>query len=310
MNTETPRKSRRRRGPLISAAAVACAAATAAAGLIALNTSDGGAGTAEAAPAAAGNAAKAAGAGALIWRDEFNRPAGTAPDGGKWNVEVNGDGGGNGELQYYTNRRDNLAHDGNGNMVITARKGNPGDYQCHYGYCQYTSGRMNTAGKFEHAYGRFEARIQIPIGQGIWPAFWMLGNDLGQVGWPNSGEIDIMENIGSQPADVHGSLHGPGYSGGNPITGSYYHPQGWAFADTFHTFAVEWSPNSITWFVDGNAYQTFTPADTRGNPWVYDHPFFMILNVAVGGSWPGAPDASTQFPQQMKVDYVRVYDLG
>ncbi|MFC4866482.1 MULTISPECIES: glycoside hydrolase family 16 protein [Streptomonospora] len=306
-DTETPRKNRRRRGPLISAAAVACAAATAAAGLIALNTSDG-AGSPEAAPVAADNAAKSAGA--LIWRDEFNRPAGTAPDGGKWNVEVNGDGGGNDELQYYTNRRDNLAHDGNGNMVITARKGNPGDYQCHYGYCQYTSGRMNTAGKFEHAYGRFEARIQIPIGQGIWPAFWMLGNDLGQVGWPNSGEIDIMENIGSKPADVHGSLHGPGYSGGNPITGSYYHPQGWAFADTFHTFAVEWSPESITWFVDGNAYQTFTPADTRGNPWVYDHPFFMILNVAVGGSWPGDPDASTQFPQQMKIDYVRVYDLG
>ncbi|MBB5997021.1 glycoside hydrolase family 16 protein [Streptomonospora salina] len=305
MNTATPRTRRRRRGLGLSAAASVCAVATAAAGLIALHTGDAPR-SAAAEPAAAAQAA----AGALVWSDEFNAGAGTAPDPAKWNVEVNGDGGGNNELQYYTDSRDNLAHDGNGNMVITAREGNPAGHQCHYGHCQYTSGRMNTAGKFEHAYGRYEARIQIPTGQGIWPAFWMLGGDFGDVGWPDSGEIDIMENIGSRPADVHGSLHGPGYSGGNPITGSYYHPQGWAFADTFHTFAVEWSPESITWFVDGNAYQTFTPADTGGDPWVYDHPFFMILNVAVGGSWPGSPDASTQFPQQMKVDYVRVYDLG
>lgn len=169
---------------------------------------------------------------------------------------------------------------------------------------------MNTAEKFTHTYGRYEASIKIPTGQGIWPAFWMLGDDFSEVGWPDSGEIDIMENVGHEPATVHGSLHGPGYSGGNPVSGSYRHPQGWAFADTFHTFAVEWRPDGITWFVDDVAYQTFTPDDTRGNPWVYDHPFFLILNVAVGGEWPGSPDAGTSFPQEMKIDYVRVYDLG
>ncbi|MDA0564108.1 glycoside hydrolase family 16 protein [Streptomonospora sp. S1-112] len=301
--TPRPLPRRRRRG--LRATALACAAVTAAAGLVALGAPAG----AAAAPAAQ-PAAFDADSAALVWADEFNAPAGTAPDPAKWTVEVNGDGGGNQELQYYADSRDNLAHDGAGNMVITARQGNPAGYQCHYGPCQYTSGRMNTSGKFTHAYGRFEARIKIPTGQGIWPAFWMLGDDLGQVGWPNSGEIDIMENVGHEPATVHGSLHGPGYSGGGAVTGSYHHPQGWAFTDTFHTFAVEWRPDAITWFVDGVAYQTFTPADTRGNPWVYDHPFFLILNVAVGGQWPGAPDASTRFPQEMKIDYVRVYDLA
>ncbi|WP_067975244.1 glycoside hydrolase family 16 protein [Nocardiopsis trehalosi] len=297
MSTAPPRTPRRRG---LRAAALACAAATAAAGLVA-------AAPGAAPPAAAAPAPDAA---ALVWSDEFNAPAGTAPDPAKWTIEVNGDGGGNGELQYYADSRENLAHDGAGNMVITARQGNPAGYQCHYGPCQYTSGRMNTSGKFTQAYGRFEARIQIPRGRGVWPAFWMLGDDFGQVGWPNSGEIDIMENVGHEPATVHGSLHGPGYSGGNSVTGSYHHPQGWSFADTFHTFAVDWTPDSITWSVDGVAYQTFTPADTRGNPWVYDHPFFLILNVAVGGAWPGPPDGGTAFPQQMRVDYVRVYDMG
>jgi hypothetical protein len=135
----------------------------------------------------------------------------------------------------------------------------------------------------------------------------MLGNDIGSVGWPNSGEIDIMENIGREPSINHGSLHGPGYSGGAAVTGSYTLPGGQRFADAFHTFAIDWSPNSITWYVDGQAYQTRTPTDLRGNRWVFDHPFFMILNVAVGGNWPGSPDGSTQFPQRMLVDYVRVY---
>ncbi|PSK86899.1 beta-glucanase (GH16 family) [Murinocardiopsis flavida] len=306
LNT-APRRPRRTRTRVLRTAAVASATAMAAAAL-AYGIPGGGPGTASAEPAA--NAAADPSAKALVWSDEFNADAGTAPDGSKWNIEVNGDGGGNNERQYYTDSRDNLAHDGAGNMVITARKDDSGAHQCHYGTCQYTSGRMNTAGKFTQEYGRFEARIKIPTGKGVWPAFWMLGDDFGDVGWPASGEIDIMENVGHEPATVHGTLHGPGYSGGNGITGSYNHPQGWAFTDTFHDFAVEWSPEKITWFVDGVAYQSFTPADTGGNPWVYDHPFFLILNVAVGGAWPGDPDGSTSFPQEMKIDYVRVYDLG
>ena len=140
----------------------------------------------------------------------------------------------------------------------------------------------------------------------MWPAFWMLGNDIGSAGWPNSGEIDIMENVGFEPGTVHGTIHGPGYSGSGGIGAGYTLPGGAHFADAFHTFAVDWAPNSITWSVDGNVYQTRTPADLNGNRWVFDHPFYIILNLAVGGYWPGDPDGSTPFPQQLVVDYVHV----
>lgn len=302
MSALPPRRERRRPGRLLGTAAVACTAVLAAAGLAVLSERAGADSGTEVRPAAQ--------EGALVWSDEFDAPAGAPPDPDKWNIEVNGDGGGNEELQFYTDSPENIAHDGEGNMVITAREGNPEGYECHYGTCEYTSGRMNTAGHFSHTYGRYEASIQMPSGQGMWPAFWMLGDEFPDVPWPDSGEIDIMENVGHEPATVHGSLHGPGYYGGDPITGSYHHPQGWAFADTFHTFAVEWSPEGITWFVDDVPYQTFTPDDTRGHPWVYDQPFFLILNLAVGGTWPGSPDAGTEFPQEMKIEYVRVYDLG
>jgi len=238
--------------------------------------------------------------GALSWSDEFDGAAGSAPNGANWNQETGGGGWGNNELQVYTNSRENSALDGNGNLVITARQdGNGG----------YTSARLTTAGKVQPKFGHLEARIKIPRGQGIWPAFWMLGTGISNgVPWPDSGEIDIMENVGFEPATVHGTLHGPGYSGGNPITGQYQHPQGWSFADDFHTFAIDWAPGQISWSVDGNVYQTRTTADVGGNQWVFDQPFFFLLNVAVGGNWPGYPDGSTQFPQQMIVDYVRVYD--
>ncbi|MFY1633927.1 lectin [Solwaraspora sp. WMMB335] len=268
------------------------ATAAATAGLLALPS---GGGTAAAAP------------GPLTWSDEFNGAAGTAPDAAKWRRDIGGGGWGNNELQYYTGSTANAAHDGNGNLVVTARRENPAGYNCWYGSCQYTSARLLTAGTFTQAYGRFEARIKIPRGQGIWPAFWMLGDNFGSVGWPDSGEIDIMENIGREPATVHGTLHGPGYSGGAAVTGSYTTPGGRPLADDFHVFAVDWAPDAITWSVDGTVYSRKTAADLRGNRWVFDHPFFMILNVAVGGNWPGSPDGSTSFPQQMLVDYVRVY---
>ncbi|MEU0129887.1 MULTISPECIES: glycoside hydrolase family 16 protein [unclassified Streptomyces] len=244
-------------------------------------------------------------AAAVAFADEFDGPAGSAVDGGKWQTET-GDNVDNHERQYYTAGNDNAALDGQGNLVITARKENPGNYQCWYGTCEYTSSRLNTSGKFTSTYGHVESRMKIPRGQGIWPAFWMLGADIGSVGWPNSGEIDIMENVGFEPGTVHGTLHGPGYSGSGGIGAGYTLPGGAAFADDFHTFAVDWAPDSITWSVDGTVYQRRTPADLGGNQWVFDKPFFLILNLAVGGYWPGDPDGSTSFPQQLVVDYVRV----
>ncbi|SDY73654.1 Beta-glucanase, GH16 family [Asanoa ishikariensis] len=255
-------------------------------------------------PLAAAPASAAPPPGALVWSDEFNGAAGSAVDQSKWRFDTGGSGWGNNEQQYYTNSTRNAAMDGAGNLVITARRENPSNFQCHYGTCQYTSARLLTAATFNRTYGRFEARMKIPRGQGIWPAFWMLGNP---VNWPTSGEIDIMENIGREPNMVHGTIHGPGYSGAEGIGAGY--SIGGAFADGFHTFAVDWSPNLIIWYVDGNEYQRRTPADLGGDRWVFDHNFFMIMNVAVGGYWPGYPDGSTTFPQSMTVDYVRAYAL-
>lgn len=256
-------------------------------------------------PSTSASPAAPAAIGGLTWSDDFDGPAGAAPDASKWSHDIGGSGWGNNELEYYTDSTGNAALDGQGHLVITARQENPAGYQCWYGSCQYTSARLLTSGHFIQAYGRFEARIKIPRGQGMWPAFWMLGDNIGSVGWPNSGEIDVMENIGREPSTNHGSMHGPGYSGGNPLTGTY--SISGALADDFHTFAVDWGPSSAQFSLDGNVYETHTPADTNGNPWVFDHPFFMLLNVAVGGNWPGSPDGSTQFPQTMTVDYVHVY---
>ncbi|MBG0561783.1 glycoside hydrolase family 16 protein [Actinoplanes aureus] len=253
--------------------------------------------------ASSGDTAEAA-IGPVTWSDEFNGAAGTSVDGSKWNFDVGGGGFGNSELQYYTNSTNNVRQDGQGHLAITARRENPANYQCWYGTCQYTSGRILTSGKFTQRYGRFEASIKVPKGQGIWPAFWMLGDNLGSVGWPQSGEIDIMENVGKEPNKLYGTIHGPGYSGGSAIGGS--RTLSAPLGDAFHQYAVEWSPNLIIWYLDGSEYFRVTPASLGGRQWVFDHPFFMILNVAVGGNWPGSPDASTSFPQTMLVDYVRV----
>jgi beta-glucanase (GH16 family) len=250
-------------------------------------------------------AAPAAAAAAVTFQDTFDGPAGSAVDSSKWQTET-GDNVSNHERQYYTSGNKNAALDGQGHLVITARKENPANYQCWYGTCQYTSARLNTSGKFTTTYGHVEARMKIPRGQGMWPAFWMLGGDNGQVGWPNSGEIDVMENVGFEPSAVHGTIHGPGYSGAAGIGAGYTLPNGQVFADAFHTFAVDWAPNSITWSVDGTVYQRRTPADLGGNTWVFNKPFFLILNLAVGGYWPGDPDGSTSFPQQLVVDEVKV----
>jgi beta-glucanase (GH16 family) len=250
-------------------------------------------------------AAPAASQWTLVWSDEFNGPNGSLIDASKWVAETGGGGWGNNELEYYTSRPQNV-YQQDGNLVIKVLEEK---YTGADGVTRnYTSARLKTLGKFEQTYGRFEARIKIPRGQGIWPAFWMLGNDIEKPGWPDCGEIDIMENIGKEPALVHGTIHGPGYSGAHGIGGPYSLASGKPIADEFHVFAVEWEPNTIRFYVDKDLYATRTPADLpKGTKWVYDHPFFLLLNVAVGGGWPGSPDATSVFPQEMLVDFVRVY---
>ena len=244
----------------------------------------------------------------LSWSDEFNGANGSPADPTKWVDETGGDGWGNNELEYYTNRRQNASQQ-DGNLVIKVLRKK---YKGAGGVTRnYTSARLKTLGKFAQAYGRFEARIKIPRGQGIWPAFWMMGNDVGKVGWPDCGEIDIMENIGKEPTLVHGTIHGPGYSGAQGLGAPFSLTPSQPFAEDFHLYAVEWEPTAIRFYVDDQLYETRTPADLpQGTKWVYDHPFFLLLNVAVGGSWPGDPDASSIFPQTMLVDYVRVYRLA
>ena len=241
----------------------------------------------------------------LVWSDEFNGPNGAAVDATKWTAEVGGSGWGNNELEYYTTRTAN-AYQSDGFLVIKAIKEHytGSDFVTR----EYTSARLITRNKFSPQYGRLEARIKIPYGQGIWPAFWMLGNDIGTVGWPQCGEIDIMENIGREPAIVHGTIHGPGYSGDHGIGSSFTLQNSQRFADAFHTFAIEWEPNVVRFYCDGILYKTLMPANLpAGTTWVYNHAFFILMNVAVGGGWPGNPDATTVFPQTMLVDYVRVY---
>jgi beta-glucanase (GH16 family) len=236
----------------------------------------------------------------LVWSDEFNQADLTPPDPAKWGYDVGGTGWGNNELEYYTSRTNNARIEG-GQLVIEARQESSGGRN-------YTSARLLTKGKLSWTYGRIEARIKLPRGQGIWPAFWMMGTNIDSVGWPTCGEVDIMENIGREPATVHGTIHGPGYSGANGIGGSAALTGGGAFADAFHVYGIEWSTNRIQWFVDGKPYfAAFKSSLPAGSQWVFNAPQFLLLNLAVGGDWPGNPDGTTTFPQRMLVDYVRVY---
>ncbi len=242
----------------------------------------------------------------LVWSDEFSTPDGSSPDPTKWTYDLGGNGWGNHELESYTNRPEN-AHIEKGNLVITAQKET---YTGADGVTRYyTSARLKTQGIFTQTYGRFEARIKIPEGQGMWPAFWLLGQDIPTVGWPKCGEIDIMENIGKEPGVVHGSLHGPSATGPtSDLTQIFTLPGGQNLADDFHLYAVEWEPGLVRFYLDSHLYATFDSSQwPAGGTWAFDHPFFIILNLAVGGDWPGNPDPSTKFPQTMLVDYVRVY---
>lgn len=243
----------------------------------------------------------------LLWSDDFSGARGSLPDSQKWSVVTNDSGYGNRELEYYTPRKINV-HEEDGHLVITARResftGPDGQTRA------YTSARMESRGLFDVQYGRIEARIKLPQGKGLWPAFWLLGNNYESIGWPACGEIDIMENVGFEPFTVHGSLHGPGYSGANPLSATYSLPGNARFSDGFHVFAIEWEPKEIRFYVDGILYETQKASSLPpGKHWVFDHPFYIVLNLAVGGYWPGDPEVATRFPATMLVDYVHVYRL-
>lgn len=244
----------------------------------------------------------------LVFEDEFDGPQGQPPDPRWWNHEVGGDGWGNQELQYYTDATSAAALDGEGHLVITATEGPPEEGTwCWYGECGYTSARITTQGKVEVEFGRIEVRAKLPEGEGMWPAFWMLGADIDLRGWPNAGEIDVMEHIGREPRQVHGTVHGPTYSGADGIGGSYRFEDALP-SEAFHTYAIEWEPDRIRWYVDDHHYATLLPT-LLPNPdrWVFDGPFFLLLNLAVGGQWPGPPTEATTFPQTFTIDHVRVY---
>ncbi|MFY0644335.1 MAG: glycoside hydrolase family 16 protein [Bacteroidia bacterium] len=234
----------------------------------------------------------------LVWSDEFNGDSGSLVDPTKWTYDLGKgiNGWGNGELQSYTKSAENVSQDGNGNLIISALKNSNGTY---------TSGRIKTQGIFTQEHGRIEARIMTPAGQGVWPAFWLLGENINQVGWPQCGEIDVMEQQGQKPFITHGSLHGPGYSAGNALTADYRLETD-RFDDQFYVYAVEWGADYIDFFLNDIKYNTITPAQAPGE-WVFNQEFFILLNVAVGGSFVGLPNDNTPFPASMYIDYVRVY---
>jgi beta-glucanase (GH16 family) len=254
----------------------------------------------------------------IVWQDEFDTEG--APNPANWGYDIGdgsdtpaGPGWGNNELQYYTDRTENVSVQ-NGLLLVTAQKE-------QFEGSSYTSAKLLTRGKFEQTYGRFEARIRVPEGSGLWPAFWLLGADCEQVAWPLCGEIDIMEYRQQEPTSVSGSVHGPGYSGitipQGQVTKSYDLGND-RFDAGFHIFGIEWGPNYINYYVDDVLYNQITPADLEITPedpdnpgalgeWVYNKPFYIIINLAVGGNFPQAPDADEVFPKSMLVDYVRVY---
>jgi beta-glucanase (GH16 family) len=229
------------------------------------------------------------------WSDEFDGPVGGTVDPAVWGFEVGAHGWGNRELQAYTDGTANAALDGRGNLAVTARRDGTG--AC-------TSARLVSKERFAFRYGLVTARVRLPGGRGIWPAFWMLGHDIDRAGWPGCGEIDVLEcfGTGDESRIVHGTVHGPGYAGRDGVTASI--TSGHDLADDFHDYAVRWAPDRIEWLLDGEEYHRVTPDDVPG-PWVFDHEFYLLLNVAVGGDLSVPPDEKV-FARTMLVDHVRV----
>ncbi|MCU1400555.1 MAG: hypothetical protein JWN62_3664 [Acidimicrobiales bacterium] len=247
-----------------------------------------------------------------VWSDEFDGAAGARVDASKWSHDL-GDGcsagicgWGNSEKEYYTDATENVSLNGQGQLAIVARRA-PAAMTCYYGPCGYTSAKITTRGKLAAGPGRVEARVKLPAGQGLWPAFWMLGNSFPTTPWPACGELDIMENRGSAPSASSSAVHGPGYSGATPFAHATVLSSG-TFADDFHIFAVEWDAQHVTFYVDGFAHYGVARAELQQyGASILDQPYFVILNLAVGGNFDGDPRSQAIFPATMLVDYVRVY---
>lgn len=257
-------------------------------------------------------AASAADQWTLVWRDEFDGDSGAFVDTTRWRPDTADGcqmgicGWGNQEKQFYTASPDNVALNGRGQLMITARVA-PNGMSCYYGPCRYTSGKITTRGRFHAAPGMVEARIKLPTGQGLWPAFWMLGEGWPATPWPQCGELDIMENKGSQPTITSSAIHGPGYSGATPLARETRRLEGPYHAD-FHTFGVAWDTTQVRFFIDGVMHYRVTRADVeRHGPWVFARSFFPILNLAVGGHFDGDPRSDAVLPATLLVDYVRIY---
>jgi beta-glucanase (GH16 family) len=241
----------------------------------------------------------------LAWSDEFHGPAGSSADPQTWLRQTGGHGWGNQQLQYYTDEAANAALDGIGHLRITVNRTDPETARTSYDGREYTSARLASKHLRRVRYGLITARIKLPRGRGIWPAFWLLGEDIDEVGWPHCGEIDVMENFSTDPAMAHGAIHGPGYSGADGIAADL--GTGSPLADDYREFSVCWEPGRIRWYYGSELYHTVTPADLSGREWVFDHDFFLLLNVAVGSHFFPPPDASVTFPQHMLMDYVRIF---
>jgi beta-glucanase (GH16 family) len=237
----------------------------------------------------------------LAWSEEFDGDPGAPADPRIWQMETGAGGWGNEELQYYTDGSENVFLDGAGHLAIVVRQPDPKLRDGRYSGCAYTSARLISKDRVALRYGLVKARIQVPDGRGIWPAFWMLGQDIDSAGWPQCGEIDVMEVLGQDPAVVHG----PGYSGAAGVTAS--HRAGVSLAAGFHVYCVAWEPSRIRWYLDDQLYATVVPGDLRGRPWVFDHDCYLLINVAVGGTFPGNPDSTVTFPRTMLIDYIRHY---
>jgi len=248
-----------------------------------------------------------------VWSDEFDGAAGSSVDSNKWHFDL-GDGcpgvcgWGNNEREYYRSDTSNIRLNGSGQLEIVARVATD-TIACYYGRCGYTSAKITTNAKMFADQGRIEARIKLAAGQGLWPAFWMLGKNIGTVGWPTCGEMDILENHGSDPTSMSSAVHGPGYSGNTPFVHVRHFASGGVTA--FHTYAVEWDSTSIRFFVDDTLHYLVARGvvEQHGN-WVFNQQFFVILNLAVGGNFDGNPTSDAIFPATMQVDYVRVFKRG
>ena len=246
----------------------------------------------------------------LLWSQEFNEAAGTAPSSKVFDYDLGGGGWGNKELQWYT--EDAVKTNGNGQLEISVTKipavsEDELPYNC-FGDCKYFSGRIKTENKVRFKYGRMEARMKLPAGTGVWPAFWMLGSNIGAKSWPKCGEIDIIELRGREPDLAIVSAHGPGYSGAASKTGSKRY--GTPLTNDYHVYAIEWAANKISWYVDGKLVHTLTNKSVKAGTYVFNQDFFLILNVAMGGDFDGGQLDDSIEGVKMSVDYIRYYSIN